>query len=77
MSDYSYVATCPVCHRIVALTIDCERDMKDVAKDVAGFLRDGLTVDRIETEVARRQTWGHTKGCLKARTRRSHESKEG
>jgi hypothetical protein len=43
------------CGCLVACTVDLPKYAKDTAKDVAKWIRDGLTVERLDVEVVRQQ----------------------
>lgn len=49
----SYIGRCKGCGRIVAAVLDNPDHAKSVAKDVASFIRDGLIVERVESQVVR------------------------
>ena len=53
MSDeYAYIGI-KKCGCVVAAAVDSPDRPKDVAKDVAGFIRDGLTIERVSVEEVR------------------------
>lgn len=41
-----YMGRCPGCNNVIALTLDMPEYRKDVARDVAEWIRDGLVVER-------------------------------
>lgn len=47
-----YVGRCK-CGSIVAAVVDVPGQEKDTAKDVAGFIKDGLKVEQMETDQVR------------------------
>lgn len=49
----SYLARCPGCGHVVALTVDDDEYRKDTAKHVAAWIADGLTVERKPSKEAR------------------------
>lgn len=56
----NYVARCPECGNVVgASTSDCF----DLAKILAGWIKDKLSVERLTPEATRNATWCHADGC--------------
>lgn len=51
-TGYSYVGR-KSCGCLVAAVVDDTDDAKDVAADVAGFIRQGLTIERVLHDVVR------------------------
>lgn len=45
-SRAAYSGKCPGCNHVVALTIDAPEYRKDVAKEIASWINDGLIVER-------------------------------
>jgi len=59
-----YVGRCPECGRLLTWMIgEGSATPKEVAKEVAGWIRDGLQVERMATEAARADDFGHTEVC--------------
>ena len=58
-----YIARCPLCKRIVCWAADTERHREDTAETVAGWIRDGLELERMATEEAKLASWGHADNC--------------
>jgi len=54
MSDYAYVGRCK-CNHIVAAILDRPERKREVAKEVATMIKEGLTVERVDSEVVRVQ----------------------
>lgn len=52
MTTYSYIGRCK-CGAIVAATIDEPARKRQVAQDVAEMIRDGLAVERVDSDVVR------------------------
>jgi hypothetical protein len=52
MSEHAYIGI-KKCGCVVAATMDMPEHAKQVGKDVAGFISEGLTVERISTEEVR------------------------
>ena len=52
MSEHAYIGT-KKCGCVVAAVVDNPDHAKDVAKDVAGFIRKGLSIERVSIEKAR------------------------
>jgi len=52
-STHSYIGRDPECNCIVAATVDNPDHPKRVAREVAKFIRQGLTVERVEHEIVR------------------------
>ena len=44
---YAYVGIKPCCKKIVAAFVDKPEYKKDIAKEVASWIKDGLTVSRV------------------------------
>ena len=53
MSEMAYVATVPGCECIVACVVDDPAHSRDTARDIAVWVRDGLTVERHSVEDVR------------------------
>jgi len=55
MSDETpcYIGRIPACGCVVAVVVDEPEHAKSTAKDVAGFIRDGLAVERMTVDEAR------------------------
>ena len=49
----AYVATVPGCGCVVATTVDAPEYARDTAKEVAAWVRDGLTISRHTVEEVR------------------------
>lgn len=49
-----YMARCPGCNHVIALTLDAPEYRKDVARDVAEWIADGLIVERSTAAVGRK-----------------------
>lgn len=60
-ADLPYVARCQECGRIVAMA-SAEMPRRDLAKSLAAWARDGLSIERSSKEDAIAETWGHD-GC--------------
>jgi len=80
----SYIGRCPGCQSIVAAVVaewpaDWGTEPKghrtEVAKDVAGFIKDGLLIEQVDSEVVRTQVWGCK--CPKAQANKSLQSDTG
>lgn len=54
MSEYAYIGRCK-CGALVAATVDNPERKRQVAQDVAEFIRDGLAVERVDSDVVRVQ----------------------
>ena len=52
MGEYAYIGIMK-CGCVVAATMDMPDHAKQVAKDVAGFIREGYRVERVSTEEVR------------------------
>jgi hypothetical protein len=52
--DMAYVGI-KACGCIVAATVDNPQHKREVAKDIAGFIRQGLSVERITVERVRKE----------------------
>lgn len=48
-----YMARCQGCNHVVALTLDAPEYRKDVARDVAEWIADGLIVERSTAKIGR------------------------
>lgn len=58
MNTYAYIAKAP-CGCLVAVSVDSQEHKKDVAKDIAGFIKDGLIIERHPIEEVRKMDFGH------------------
>lgn len=59
MSDtdtHSYIGRAP-CGCVRAATVDLASDPKGVARDVADFIKDGLTIERVPHQYVRDNLW--------------------
>ena len=52
-TEMAYVATVPSCGCMVACTVDDPKHARDTAKEVASWVRDGLTISRHTVEAVR------------------------
>lgn len=57
MSDYSYVAR-KACGCMVGATVDDPAHKKDVAREIAEWVREGLTIERVTHDVVRKEFMG-------------------
>ena len=57
-NTHAYVAKAP-CGCLVAVMVDSEENKKDVAKEIAGFIRSGLTIERHLIADVRKMVLGH------------------
>ena len=60
-NTHAYIAKAP-CGCIVAAVVDSSEHKKDVAKDIASFLKDGLAIERHLIEDVRKMDFGHKCG---------------
>lgn len=56
-TELDYVARCLECNRLVGWTM-----RTDDSKTISGWIKDGLSVERMSTEDAKQADWGH-RGC--------------
>ena len=63
----SYIARCPGCNNIVAAVIakrpaawepELIRHLEDVEKTVDRWIKDGLLIEQVDSEVVKIQAWG-------------------
>ena len=57
-----YIAKCPECKGICGWMSE-SLPKKDLAKETGRWLREGFSLERIETEAARQSPFGHVPGC--------------
>jgi hypothetical protein len=57
MTEFAYIGVEP-CRCCTAAVVDDPKHKKDVAEDVANFIRLGLTIERVPVEEARRRLAG-------------------
>lgn len=62
MNNLDYIAKCQHCGRCVAWSSG-EMPTKELSKEVASWVRDGLQIERVTTEVARALEWRHSDDC--------------
>lgn len=58
----AYIARCQKCHRVLCAMMDSLPE-KHKAKEIASWVRDGLSVERMPNEDVRTAQWGHDADC--------------
>lgn len=57
MHENSYVATCRTCHNLVAAAVDNPEHKREVAKEVAKWVRWQVNIQTVPTEQVRTMTF--------------------
>lgn len=74
-SDFAYIGRLQPCGCVVAAMVDAapddsDRYKRDVAKEVATWIREGLTVERVTNDYVRQHLFTYCDACKERRAKK-------